>query len=187
MSAIRLTDPAVEPVSTAELRDWLRIDPDVEDATLASLATSARLALEGWTRRGFISQTWRFTTLSCGTDQRLRPPLAPLRGLVALRWYDASDVATTLAPTSVALETDDQRPAAHILDAVVCAKAVRYELDVVIGYGDAAASVPAPLRQAILMLASFWHARRGDDPDAAPGLPRAVAALAQPYRRARLS
>jgi len=187
MSAQRLSDPSVEPVSLAELRDWLRVDSMTEDALLANLATTARLALEGHTRRGFVSQNWRFTYSSCGCDGLMRLPLGPLRSLIALRCYDAGDVATTLPSAAVALDFDDQRPALRILDAAARTKSVRFEVDVAIGYGDSAASVPAPLRQAILMLATNWHARRGDHPETAVTIPRAVSALVAPYRRARLA
>lgn len=171
----------------AELRDWLRLDATNEDAVLASLVTTARLALESHTRRGFIQQVWRFTYFTPSLGGMLRLPLGPLRSLAALRCYDGAGLATTLSAEAVQITPDDQRPAVRILDAAACASCARVELDVSIGYGDGADAVPAPLRQAILMLATNWHARRGDHPEIEMTIPRAVAALAQPYRRARLA
>ncbi|QLP98435.1 MAG: hypothetical protein HZY79_15130 [Rhodoblastus sp.] len=187
MSAARLSEPAVEPASVADLRDWLRADAGVEDAILANLVAAARQALEGHTRRAFISQEWRFTYLSCGADGLMRLPLGPLRSVAAIRCYDADGVATTLPSQAVAMDQDDQRPAVRVLDAAARARSVRFEVDVVVGYGDDPASVPAPLRQAILMLATNWHARRGDHPEIDLTIPRAVTALVASFRRVRLS
>jgi uncharacterized phiE125 gp8 family phage protein len=57
------------------------------------------------------------------------------------------------------------------------------ELDVTVGYGDAATDVPEPLRQAVRLLVAHWYENRGL---AAIGtvtvLPTTVAALIAPYR-----
>lgn len=186
MRAQCLAPPAIEPVSLAELRDWLRVDAASEDAILANLIATARLALEGCTRRGFIQQVWRFTYHTSSLDGLLRLPLGPLRGVLALRCYDGAGAATTLPATSCELVQDDQRPAVRLVDSAARA-AARCDLDVSIGYGEAAADVPAPLRQAILMLATNWHARRGDHPETSVTIPRAITTLVGPYRRARLA
>lgn len=186
MSAQCLSPPAIEPVSLADLRDWLRVDGTAEDAILANLVATARLALEGHTRRGFIQQVWRFTYLSCGPEGLMRLPLGPLRAISAIRWYDAAGLPTSLAAAASEMAQDDQRPAVRVLDPAARANAARFDVDVAIGYGDTAADVPAPLRQAILMLATNWHARRGDHPETGLTIPRAVTALVAPYRRARL-
>lgn len=182
MSAERLADPAVEPVSVAEFRDWLRSDDGGEDAILANLVTTARLALEGHTRRAFVSQGWRFTYLSCGPDGLLRLPLGPLLSVDAIAVYDGAGVATSPPPYEAI--ADAERPAVRLRGAVGFA---RLALDVTLGYGETPDRVPAPLRQAILMLATNWHARRGDHPETGLTIPRAVTALVAPYRRARLA
>ncbi|MBL8590885.1 MAG: hypothetical protein JNK46_20305 [Methylobacteriaceae bacterium] len=188
MSAHLVQAPAIEPVSPAELRDWLKIDTTDEDATLAALVTAARLALEGHARRAFISQTWRFIYASSMPDGTMRLPLAPLASLVALRVYDAAGVATTAAPAMVELDLDDQRPAVRLVDADLLGRAARFEVEVVVGYGAAAGDVPATVRQAIRMLAAAWHGRRGDaTPQDGARLPPDVAALIGPLRRTRLA
>jgi uncharacterized phiE125 gp8 family phage protein len=54
------------------------------------------------------------------------------------------------------------------------------ELDVTAGYGDSAAAVPEPLRQAIrLLVARAYESRDRVEQDA---LPETVAALIAPYR-----
>jgi uncharacterized phiE125 gp8 family phage protein len=58
------------------------------------------------------------------------------------------------------------------------------ELDVVVGFGDAAIDVPEPLRQAIRLLVAHWYENRGVAAigHAVAMLPATVAALLAPYR-----
>lgn len=186
MSLQRLAAPQTEPVSVADLRDWLKIDAGDEDATLAALIEAARTTLEGWTRRAFVTQSWRFTYAGSFADGVARLPLAPVVSILDVRLYDAAGAATTLPPESYALETDDQRPGLRLLDPPGGTSATRCVVEAVFGYGPAPADTPAPLRQAILMLASCWHARRGDHADADRAIPVAVSRLVAPYRRAGL-
>lgn len=187
MSMKCLVRPAVEPVSVAQLRDWLRIDGSVEDATLQSLVTAARTTLEGWTRRAFIEQVWEITWSGPFHGGVLRLPLGPPVATGPVRLYDGAGVETSLAPAQVSLDLDDQRPALRIAGVAAAASAQRAVAEVTLGYGAAAEDVPAPLRQAILMLATFWHGRRGDDDEHDRAIPRAVSRLAAPWRRGGLS
>ena len=61
--------------------------------------------------------------------------------------------------------------------------ALGIEVDVVVGYGDAAVDVPEPLRQAVRLLIAHWYENRGLMSEAATAvLPQNVAALIAPYR-----
>lgn len=61
MGLILLTPPLVEPVSVAELKEFLRVDADdtSQDNTIATLGMAARAWAETFTRRRFVQQTWR--------------------------------------------------------------------------------------------------------------------------------
>lgn len=56
-----LSPPIVEPVSLAELKEFLRIDQDdnSQDSTIAALAVAARAWAETFTGKRFVQQTWR--------------------------------------------------------------------------------------------------------------------------------
>ena len=58
------------------------------------------------------------------------------------------------------------------------------ELDVTVGYGDAAADMPEPLRQAIRLLVAHWYENRGLVTTGVDysTLPQSIAALIAPYR-----
>jgi uncharacterized phiE125 gp8 family phage protein len=62
------------------------------------------------------------------------------------------------------------------------------EINLTAGFGATAAAVPAPIRQALLMLVAHWYEHR--DPieigAEATVIPTGVSELMQPWRRARL-
>jgi uncharacterized phiE125 gp8 family phage protein len=171
MSSILLTGPALEPVSLAEAKAFLRVEHDDDDDVIAALIAGARIHVETQTRRGRIA---------------VRP--GPLQSLEAARVYDAQsgpieldvagffpDVAGSELVFAPWAMPQPGRTAAGI------------ELDVTVGYGDAATDVPEPLRQAIRLLAAHWYENRGlVAPEAAPLLPITVPALLAPYRMVSL-
>ena len=55
----RVTPPAEEPVSVEELRAYLRLSHDADDALIARLARAARERVEEETGRALAEQTWR--------------------------------------------------------------------------------------------------------------------------------
>ena len=63
----------------------------------------------------------------------------------------------------------------------------RLQLDVETGFGATPEDVPAPLLQAVRMIAAEWYERRLiADPASLPSLLKALAPLIAPYRSIRL-
>jgi uncharacterized phiE125 gp8 family phage protein len=85
MHAIALAGPAVEPIPLAEMRGYLRLDSDAEDALVAGLIAAARLAIEGTTRLALIAQTWRLHLDACPADGVVILPLAPVLSVESVR------------------------------------------------------------------------------------------------------
>jgi uncharacterized phiE125 gp8 family phage protein len=193
MNLILLSGPLVEPVSLDEAKAWLRLDSNDEDALLSALIVSARLTLESYTRRFYVTQSWRMTldlwpsaTMSRKT---FSVPLAPMQGVTAIRLYDADEVAQSVDVGAYRASAASERGRIVFREPPAqpgrCADGV--EIDIVAGYGDAAHDTPEPLRRAILALVAHWHENRGDVGEAAARLPALVGALARPYRRERVS
>lgn len=193
MNLTLLSGPVAEPVSLEETKAWLRLDSSEEDQLLSALIVSARLTLEAFTRRFFVTQCWRMS-LDAWPPATLRGkcivlPLAPMRSIAAIRIYDASDVAETLAVGAYRAPAASERGRIVFRDPPEQPGRVAggVEIDVLVGYGDAPSDTPEPLRRAILALVAHWHENRGDETEAAARLPALVAALARPYRRERLA
>jgi uncharacterized phiE125 gp8 family phage protein len=186
--AVRLiTPPATEPVSLADLKLHLRIDHAEEDATLTALILVARAAVERLSRRLLLTQTWRVTLDRVPDGGIVALPLAPVQTVTALRVADGAGGWTTWPGAAMVLDLTGEPARIAFRGAVpVPGQALAgIEIDVVCGYGAAAASVPPALVQAVKLLAGHWYEARGDGPGPAP-IPADVTALTDGYRSRRL-
>lgn len=193
MNRALIAPPASEPVTLAEAKAWLRVDTSDEDQAIAFLIGAARETVEAATRRALVAQSWRLALDDWPFTLLQRPemalPLAPLASVTAVRVYDAGGQPQLLTSAlwRVVGATDRARMMFAAQPPRPGVPAGGIEIDCVVGYG-AAADVPAPLRQAILMLMADWFENRGDGEGAqATPLPKRVAALLAPYRRGRLA
>lgn len=182
-----ITPPAVEPVSLSDLKSHLAVTHADEDARLSTLLAVARMLVERTTRRRLISQTWRLTLDRIPEGGVLALPLQPVQTVSAVRVADAAGAFTTFPLAGVLLDLADE-PARLVFGAGVPTpgRAVAgIEIDLVAGYGPTADAVPAPLAQAVRLLAAHWYAARGTEPDAA--IPADVATLIAGYRVTRIA
>jgi uncharacterized phiE125 gp8 family phage protein len=185
MPSILLAGPAVEPLTLAEAKDYLRVETADDDDVITALVAGARTLVEAQTRRALITQTWRLVRDAWPEVGRLQVLPAPLRSVAAARYYDADggphaiDTGVFLVDSASSLLAFPQwsMPAPGRAAAGI-------EIDVGVGYGDTSVSVPEPLRQAVRMLVAHWYEHRGL---VAAGrnvafMPAAVAALISPFR-----
>lgn len=187
MDAIILDGPAVEPVTLAEAKAFLRLDGTDEDDLVGALITAARLTVERAARITLIRQTWRVTLTRWPAARVLRLPIAPVSAVVAARVVDASGTATLPAGTC-RLRPDDGSLLSVDPAAAGPGEGGRIEIDLQCGFGPDAGAVPETLKLAIRRLVAEWFENRGDEaPRTGLALPSGVAALLAPYRRARLA
>src|SRR5262245_2582826 len=184
MASILLTPPAAEPLSLAEAKTFLRVETADEDPLIAALIAAGRIHVERQTGLALITQSWRLV-LDCWPENgRIAVFPAPMKTLTAARIFDFDGEARAV----------DLRP--FVLDASTSTLSFRpwtlpmptriaagIELDVTAGFGDAAADVPEPLRQAVRLFVAHWYENRGavGGMQGAP-LPSGAATLIAPYR-----
>jgi uncharacterized phiE125 gp8 family phage protein len=185
MSAILLIPPSAEPWTLAEVKTFLRVEHDDDDAVIAALIAAARGHVEALSRRALLVQRWRFVLDTWPDNGRLDPRTGPLRSVIAARVFDVAN-----NPHSIDVETFVVDAAANIIASPCWAMPLPgrvtagIELDVELGYGALASDVPDALRHAIRMLVAHWYENRGL---AAIGgnvamLPAGAGALIAPYR-----
>ncbi len=185
MPSILLAAPAVEPVSLADMKAFLRVETGDDDDIITALIAGSRIHVEAQTRRALVTQSWRLSRDSWPEDGRLTVLPAPLQTLTAARVYDVDGTANEIDTEAFVPD-----PGASALAFAPRAlpmpgrRAAGIELDVVVGYGDNASDVPEPLRQAIRLLVAHWYENRGlvANGAARAPLPLTVAALLAPYR-----
>jgi uncharacterized phiE125 gp8 family phage protein len=186
MPSILLSGPAVEPITLAEAKAYLRVEHSDDDLVIAAFIAAARIHVETQTRRALITQTWRFVRDGWPGEGRLSISPTPLQQILAARVYDSD--GSTLSIDTQAFVADKASAPAIVAFAPWSLPAPGrtvggIEIDVRVGYGDAGANVPEPLRQALRLLVAHWYERRGVTAPGAIGvLPLTVSALIAPYQ-----
>ncbi|GGK29839.1 head-tail connector protein [Salinarimonas ramus] len=187
MTPLYLAGPAVEPVGVPEMRAFLRLEHEDEDALVGALLRAARLVIEATTRLVVLEQSWRIALAHVPEDGVVRLPLAPILAVAEVRAYDANGTASVVSAADWRLERRAD-PARIVLAGAALEAADGVEIDLTAGFGASAADAPAPLVQAIRLLAAHWFENRGDGPPPTEraSLPLDVAALIAPFRRLRM-
>ncbi len=192
MTLILTSGPAAEPVGLAEAKAHLRVDGAAEDMLIASLIVTSRLHVEAATGLALITQSWSYWLDAWPPGRALQLPLRPVESISAVRLHDEAAVATTLDPASYLLDGAGLPPRLVRQGALLWPKPGRVangiEVAFTAGWGNAAADVPAPLRQAILLLVAHWYEHRSPLEPGAPAepIPGMVSDLLAPYRTPRL-
>lgn len=191
MSMVMTAAPAVEPVTLAEAKAHCRLDGSAEDAYLTSLIITSRLQIEAALGLALITQSWRWSIDDWPADGVIELPMRPVQSVDEIELAHASGGTTTMAPSLYQLDGQSS-PARLALttltpphpDVPVNGIAIEFTA----GYGNVAASVPQPIRHALLLLVAHWYECREPHAknEAAVGIPDAVSTLLAPYRLVRL-
>lgn len=157
MGLTRTTAPALEPVSTVEVKEFLRIDPadDSQDIVIGILIKSARETVEEYIRRSLITQTWTWTV---GAREMINPIYLPRVPIISITSFTVYDENAAGAETSSVVDTANyqlvegqflvERNSGWTWNRRDRAATIVYTA----GYGSSASDVPAPIRTAILRL-----------------------------------
>lgn len=180
-----VTQPASEPLTLAEVKEFLRVDHSDDDATLAIFIKAARQLCESYTRLALMPTTFEeyfdeFPTATGTFKDEIRLSRSPVSAVTYVKYIDGND--TTITASASDYKTDlVSRPARISPDNgwfgtydTINAVFVRY----VAGFADAA-SVPAPLKHGMLLVIADMYENRTDS---VKRLPTASEYLWNPYR-----
>ena len=189
MALLLTSAPALEPITLAEAKNHLKVDETDDDTLISSLITSARMHVETELNRALITQGWSVFRDRWPQSGQLSLPLAPVQGVSAITLYSADGTSSAYALGNVEIDTISD-PARLTLTTTASPpepgrRTNGIEIAITAGYGPAAANVPEPIRQAILMLTAHWYENR--EPVAlgaqAADIPGTVTSILHPYRR----
>lgn len=166
-----VTGPSVEPISLAELKLHVRTSGSAEDTLLAIYIAAARLKAEAELGRALINQTWRLRLDAFGgvdaageAINEIKIPKPTVQSITSVTYVDTNEDTQTLATNQYTLDAVtspgwlypavgvDWPETSETLNAVA--------ITFVAGYGATAASVPADIRNWILLTAGFLYANR---------------------------
>nr|WP_321445012.1 head-tail connector protein [uncultured Cohaesibacter sp.] len=186
MSATLLTPPQIEPVSLSDIKAYLKIEHSDEDDLLRAFLTSARIHLEQLIGQHLITQTWR-VLLDCPFSSVMSVPVAPLGSILNAAFLSPDGDLVTLGSEAFSIEQLSGPATIRNVGGQVALAGYRLQLDLETGFGATPEDVPAPLLQAVRMIAAEWYERRLiADPAALPSLLKALSPLIAPYRSVRL-
>lgn len=193
MPLVYRSGPAQEPVSVAEAKAHLRLETDADDALVASLSLTSRLHIEAALGLALTSQDFTLVLDRWPKSGHVEFPVRPVAAVSAVRVLAIDGTPEIIAPQTYLLD------AAAVPPKLVGTgtgtpwpapgrAAGGIEIDLTAGYGPTPGDVPAPIRQAILMLVAHWYEHR--DPieigQPATAIPDAVSGLLKSYVVPRL-
>lgn len=186
------TAPAVEPVTEAELRTFLREEvAGLPDADALDLIQEARQYIEQMAGIAMITQSWRLaldawpsageawwggvreiavSEIRMGaTAGDVSLPQFPLQSVTSVTTYSEDSTATVVSLDTFDVDTYRTPGRMTLRFGKTWPVATRannaIEIVYVAGYGDTAADVPAPLKRAVKQMAGYLYAHRGDGCD----------------------
>jgi uncharacterized phiE125 gp8 family phage protein len=159
----QLTEPATEPLSYSDVKAYLRLNDDSEQAFVTSLITVARQIVEGQIWRPLISQTWamQFDYSEIGTNI-YNINKAPLLSVTDVKYYDEDNTLQTLAASQYEVDIYGSPARFRLINVPKLKDRMNaMQLNFTCGYTNAAA-VPSPIKQAMYLIIGHLYENRQD-------------------------
>ncbi len=159
------TPPAIEPISYNEAKAQLRRFDDEEQTLIEFYITVARQYAEEVQHRAYIEQEILYTLDRWPSRNRILLPRAPLMSVTSVQYRDFEGNIETLPAANYTVITNEE-PGMIVLndgetwptETLFPVSGIRIVFEA--GYGTTAASVPATVKQAILMLIAHYMENR---------------------------
>jgi len=165
-----VTDAASEPVSTSDMKTYLKVDYSDDDTLIAELVKSARQMVEGYLGRKIGSQTLKAHWTAY--PKLLRLPYAPIISVANVVKIDDNTSTTLTLNTDYFLLGDDDK---YIQFGAKGSTAL--EVNYTAGY----TTVPSPILTAIKRTVAKMYEFRGDDIEESP-MDLVTRKLLSPYK-----
>ena len=152
------TQPAVEPLTAAEVKARLNIGSEVTDAVIDAYIKAARQEIDGWTGwlgRALINQT--YTLYLPSFCQYIDLPVPPVSSVASVKYIDADGVEQTVDASNYELLPGSParlQPKYSLYWPSPRSQPDAVRVAFVAGYGSTGSSVPEPIRIAICLMVS---------------------------------
>ena len=198
------TGASIDPLTYAEIRDYLRLDEGVDETLLITLVKMATQYVEKCTGRALINRT--ITLFIDGIDEvdvalyegtRVGPdlsirkryielPTTPVSSVSSISSFGDDDTESTYASTKYYVDTVREPARVYLRDGEAWPTSLRVanglKIVYVAGYGANRSDIPEAIRLGILNIIAFNYEHRGDF-EGVLRQPAMVQSLLQPYRK----
>ena len=161
--SLKVNTLATNPLfTTADAKDFLKVDTTADDTLIDNLIKAATQSCEIYTNRYFLDTlVTQYADKWVDIENLYKSPVS---AITHIKYYDSDDSLQTLAgtvylldevsqPARIGLKPNQSYPnIANRINAV----AVQYT----VGYGTASTDVPEGIRQAVLMTIANWYENR---------------------------
>lgn len=159
----RVEDPSEEPVTLSQLKKNIHVTYSDQDEVFDSYIKAAREAAENYQYRSYMPQKWEIVLDEFPTGEicLLRGPVVAVESVIVT---DEDGVQTNMDLSNFVILTDNT-PGRMVLKnssswpSVTLQQIGGIRIRYSTGYGDAA-SVPETMKNAIIMLCSYWDDNR---------------------------
>ena len=161
--SLKVNTLATNPLfTTAEAKDFLKVDTTADDTLIDNLIKAATQSCEEYTNQYFMDTL--VTQYSDNWLEVYRLYKSPVSTLTHIKYYDSTDTLQTLTasnyildnvskPARIGLAVDGELPTlADRINAV--------EVKYTVGYGTASPDVPDGIKQAVLLTIGNWYQNR---------------------------
>lgn len=100
------TDATAEPVTAAELREWLRLDDTSQDTMLEGMITAARVSVEQHTHRSLVTKTIKQSLAGFPAGGCLELLFPPLASVSSVAYYDTDGTEQTVDSSNYIVDTN---------------------------------------------------------------------------------
>lgn len=178
------TAPTTFPITRSQLKEYLKVDGDDEDCMLDMYIEAATDKVQKYCNRYFINTTITYVMdgFGRGEDERMAAgvfeghkasvlgqndsinlPYRPVSSITSIKTTDRANTQTTFSSASYRLDGAGGR--VYLNDGYTWPTGLRdyaaVEIVMVCGYGSNSGTVPAAIKQAIMMHASSLYECRG--------------------------
>lgn len=161
--SLKVDTAATTPIfTTAEAKDFLKVDTTADDTIIDNLVAAATESCQIYTNQYFINTV--VTQYSDNWKEFYSLYKSPVSSITHIKYYDTNDSLQTLAASNYIL--DDTYQPARIGIAVdgelpnVADRINAVQVKYTVGYGTASTDVPEGIRTAIILTVGNWYENR---------------------------
>lgn len=164
MSLLLITPPEKPAVALIELKEYLRIDTDDEQAVISRLLSAATTSAQRTTRRQFITATYELGLDGFPCGGRIELPNNPLQSVTSVKYTDSNGDEQTVDSDDYIVNTASLvgfvEPAFDVSWPIPQSISDSVKVRFICGYGDDGTSLPEDLVLAVKLLTSHWYEQR---------------------------